>query len=106
MTCPKCQGLLVPDPFWYVIDYQRIRCVNCGLHITKGWPVNLPPFQAEEDHPGRKPVLLPVPLYRDRMGPKREAYNAYMRHYMQTYRKRRTNGHNGHQIPTMMSRVL
>lgn len=103
MTCPKCQGLLVADPFWYVIEYQRVRCVNCGLHITEGWPVNLPPFTANGDTAPRTLVLLKEGVRTKQQDAKKAYMKPYMLTYMRAYRarKRQKNG-----VPNMMSHVL
>jgi len=34
MTCPKCQGLLVPQPYPESTDLaDSMHCVNCGLVV-------------------------------------------------------------------------
>lgn len=78
--CIKCQGLLVKDP----LDYEQWHCVNCGIRLWPGQPVNLPPFQIRE-----KLVLVPLraPVVRTQEDPEREAKNAYMRVYMRKYRR-------------------
>jgi Zn ribbon nucleic-acid-binding protein len=48
MTCPRCQGLLVPT--WMVDESRTIevlRCINCGFHTPE------PPNEDEAVNAGR-----------------------------------------------------
>lgn len=74
MSCPKCQGLVLPDR----AQYDEWHCLNCGLRLVQRRKGTLSALN----------LLQPIrSSYRTFTPDQKVARNLYMRAYMKAYRR-------------------